>query len=74
MPEAGFKVKVLEKEVVAQHLVEGHIYRFPILPNHKMSLNGSKVEANPPASREASKLVFQAYNAALMAFNQNRNY
>jgi hypothetical protein len=67
MPEKDFAVSILETEVVVNHIADGHVFRFPILPNGTVSLHGSRVEPNPDAKREARKYLFDAHEAAMIA-------
>jgi hypothetical protein len=40
MPDPDFAIEILATEVVVNHLEHGHIFRFPIMPNGTVSLNG----------------------------------
>jgi hypothetical protein len=60
----------LETEIVLTHIGEGHVYHFPIMPNGTVSLNGSRIEPNPKAKREARKYLFDAHNVARAAFGR----
>jgi hypothetical protein len=72
MPESDFEAEILENEVVIAHIGEGHVYHFPILPNGAVSLQGSGIEANPEAKREARRYLFDAHNAARTAFARSQ--
>jgi hypothetical protein len=72
MPETDFATSLLETEVVVTHIGDGHVYHFPILSNGTVSLNGSRIEPNPEAKREARRYVFEAHNAARTAFGRAR--
>jgi hypothetical protein len=67
MPEKDFAVSILETEVVVNHIADGHVFRFPILPNGTVSLHGSRVEPNPDAKREARRYLLDAHDAATIA-------
>jgi hypothetical protein len=68
MPDPDFVTEVLTTEVVVNHL--GHIFRFPIMPNGTVSLNGSRIEPNPEAKQEARRYLFDAHDAARSAFDR----
>jgi hypothetical protein len=70
MPDPGFATEILATEVVVNHLEDGHIFRFPIMPNGTVSLNGSRIEPNPKAPREARRYLFDAHDAARFAFDR----
>jgi hypothetical protein len=73
MPIADFPTSILETEIVVMHIDDGHVYHFPILSSGNVSLNGSRVEPNPGAKREARLSVFAARDAALIAFSRTRS-
>jgi hypothetical protein len=73
MPDTSFATEILEAEVVVNHLTDGHIYRFPILSNGTVSLNGSRIEPNPQAKREARRYLFDAHEAARSAFGRSQS-
>jgi hypothetical protein len=60
MPDPDFVIEILATEVVVNHLEDGHIFRFPIMPNGTVSLNGSRIEPNPKAKREARRYLFES--------------
>ena len=70
MAQTDFAAEILETEVVLTHIEEGHVFHFAILPNGTVSLNGSKIEPNPKAKREARKYLFDAHDAARAAFSR----
>jgi hypothetical protein len=70
MSDTSFATESLTTEVVVNHLADGHIYRFPILSNGSVSLNGSRIEPNPEAKREARRYLFDAHDAARVAFGR----
>jgi hypothetical protein len=72
MPEPTFVTEILATEVVVNHLKDGHIYRFPILSNGAVSLNGSRIEPNPQAKREARRYLFDAHETARFAFARSQ--
>ena len=72
MVESDFEAEVLENEVVIAHVGEGHVFHFPILTNGTVSMNGSPIEANPDAKREANRFLFDAYNAAQSALSRSQ--
>ena len=72
MPHEEFSIEVLAEEVVIGHRDDGHIFRFPILPNGTVSLHGSRTEPNPRAKREARRYLNEAYNAAKAALGRAR--
>jgi hypothetical protein len=41
------EAEILENEVVAAHVAEGHVYHFPILTYGTASMHGSPIEPNP---------------------------
>jgi hypothetical protein len=59
----NFAAEILEAEVVVNHIEHGHVYHFPILPN-AVNLEGSRIEANPRAKREASRYLSDALDGA----------
>jgi hypothetical protein len=69
MADAGFRAALLETEVIVTHVGDGHIYRFPILPNGTVSRHGARIEPNPKAERgyRAADLN-DAYDAARAAY------
>lgn len=69
--DSPFRAEVLENEVVMAHVTEGHIYHFPILPNDTVSLHGARIESNPASQRKASRFVFDAHNAARVAYGRS---
>jgi hypothetical protein len=69
MPQTGFAAEILETEIILTHIGDGHVYHFPIMPNG-VSLNGSRIEPNPKAKREARKYLFDAHNVARAAFGR----
>ena len=72
MDDSDFKAEVLDNEVVMAHVAEGHIYHFPILPNDTVSLHGARIEPNPASLRKASRFVFDAHNAARVAYGRSK--
>ncbi len=70
MAQTDFAAEILETEVVLTHIKEGHVYHFPILPSGTVSLNGSRIEPNPKAKREARKYLCDAHDAARAAFSR----
>jgi hypothetical protein len=64
LPQTDFAAEILETEIVLTHIGEGHVYHLPIIPNGTVSLNGSRIEPNPKAKREARKYLFDAHNVA----------
>jgi hypothetical protein len=69
MSDSDFAAAILEAEVVVNHIEDGHVYHFPILSNGTVSLNGSRIEANPNAKREANRYLFEALDAAQTALS-----
>lgn len=67
MPVMDFKTELLAGEVVVAHIAEGHIFHFPILASGSVSLQGSRIEANPEAKREAGRYLFEALQSAKAA-------
>jgi hypothetical protein len=72
MLETDFAAEILETEVVINQLGDGHVYHFPILSNGTVSLQGSRIEPNPNAKREARRYLFDAHNAARTAFGRSQ--
>jgi hypothetical protein len=72
MSDTSFATEILTTEVVVNHLADGHIYRFPILSNGTVSLDGSRIEPNPEAKREARRYLFDAHDAARVAFGRSQ--
>jgi hypothetical protein len=70
MPQTDFAAEILETEIVLTRIGEGHVYHFPIMPNGTVSLNGSRIEANPKAKREARQYLFDPHNVARAAFGR----
>jgi hypothetical protein len=70
MTETDFAASLSETEVVVTHVGDGHVYHFPILPNGTVSLNGSNIEPNLSAKREARRYLLEAHNAARTAFGR----
>jgi hypothetical protein len=70
MSQTDFAAEILETEIVLTHIGEGHVYHFPIMPNGAVSLNGSRIEPNPNAKREARKYLFDAHNVARATFGR----
>jgi hypothetical protein len=74
MSESDFEAEILENEVVVAHVAEGHVYHVPILTNGgTVSIHGSRIEPNPLAKREARRYLFDAHNAARVAFGRRRS-
>jgi hypothetical protein len=67
-----FEAEILENEVVVAHVDEGHVYHFPILTNGTVSLHGSLIEPNPSSKRIARRFLFDAHNAARIAFGRSQ--
>jgi hypothetical protein len=68
MSHSDFTAAILEAEVIVKHTDNGHIYHFPVLADGTVSLHGSRIEANPRADSEANRYLFEALDAAQMAF------
>jgi hypothetical protein len=73
MLQTEFTTEVLDAEVVVKEVTDGHVFHFPILSNGTVSLHGSRIKHNPTAKREASRSLFEAYNAARVAFGHSRS-
>ena len=71
MPDENFSTEVLTEEVVVGHRGDGHIFRFPILANGTISLQGSLIEPNPNAKRDARRYLTEAYSAAKEALRNS---
>jgi hypothetical protein len=72
MSDVDFATEILATEVVVNHIADGHIYRFPILSNGTVSLHGSQIEPNPKAKHEARRYLFDAHDAARVAFGRSQ--
>jgi hypothetical protein len=70
MPQTDFAAEILETEIVLTHIGDGLVYHFPIMPNGTVSLDGSRIEPNPKAKREARKYLFDGHNVARAAFGR----
>ena len=68
MLDTKFAAEILESVVVVNHIADGHIYRFPIQSNGNVSLNGAQIEPNPKAKDQARRYLFDAHDAARVAF------
>jgi hypothetical protein len=73
MPDTDFTTEVSDNEVIVTDATDGHVFRFPILSNGTVSLHGSRIKHNPTAKREASRYLFEAHNAARVAFGRSRS-
>ncbi|MBR1194183.1 hypothetical protein JQ634_32490 [Bradyrhizobium sp. AUGA SZCCT0240] len=72
MPDPEFTTSVSEKEVVVVHVRHGHVFKFPILSNGTVTLNGSHIDRNPSATTEAGRFLFEAHTAARVALDRGR--
>jgi hypothetical protein len=71
MRETNFGTEILTDEVVVCHRGDGHIFRFPILLNGTVSLDGCRIELNPNAKQDARYYVFDAHKAARAAIGHD---
>jgi hypothetical protein len=73
MADTDFTAEVLDAEVIVTDATDGHVFRFPILSNGTVSLHGSRIKHNPAAKRDANRYLFQAHNAARVAFGHSQS-
>lgn len=71
MQETDFDAEILTDEVVICHRGDGHIFRFPILLNGTVSLDGCLIEPNPNAKQAGRYYVLDAHEAARAAVGQD---
>jgi hypothetical protein len=67
-----FAAAILENEIILRHIDEGHVFRFPILPDGKIDVQASRIEPNPRARQEASVYLFDAHHAAVAAYGREQ--
>jgi hypothetical protein len=66
MPDARFTTEVSDTKVIVTDATDGHVFRFPILSNGTVSLQGSRIRQST-AKHDAGRYLFEANNAGGIA-------